>query len=291
MSFLKNCIDSINKNSAFKHQIIIHVNEGTDGTLEWVIKNGFDYTHSIDNVGVCWAVNACRALVKTDYIVFLNDDMYLLPDWDLELWNEINNLPDKFFYLSSTTIEPEISPHPGILAPFNFGTTIETFRESDLLREYKTIEGKDWCGGTWPPNIVHRDIWDLAGGYSVEYFPGLYSDPDFSMKLYEAGIRHFKGINKSRVYHFGNKSTRRVTMNQGSKQFLNKWGITSASFTRFFLKRGQNFESDFTVNTSGFAFKKALWKSKIKRLFWLLTGTGRTIGKNSYNNYKKKGIA
>jgi len=288
LSFLKTCIDSINKNSAFKHQIIIHVNEGTDGTLEWVIKNGFDYTHSIDNVGVCWAVNACRALIKTDYIVFLNDDMYLLPDWDLELWNEINNLPDKFFYLSSTTIEPEISPHPGFLAPFNFGTTIETFRESDLLREYKTIKGNDWCGGTWPPNIVHRDIWDLVGGYSVEYFPGLYSDPDFSMKLYEAGVRYFKGINKSRVYHFGNKSTRRIIMNRGSKQFLNKWGITSASFTRFFLKRGQNFEGDFTVNTSGFAFKTALLKSKIKRLLWLFTGTGKTRGKYSYNNFKKE---
>jgi glycosyltransferase involved in cell wall biosynthesis len=288
LPFLKICIDSIKKNSAFNHQIIIHVNEGTDGTLEWVRENGFDYTHSIDNVGVCWAVNGCRALVKTDYIVFLNDDMYLLPGWDMELWNEINSLPDKFFYLSSTAIEPEISPHPGILAPFDFGTTIETFKEDDLLKKYKSIEGKDWSGATWPPNIIHRDVWDLVGGYSVEYFPGLYSDPDFSMKLYEAGIRHFKGINKSRVYHFGSKSTRRITMNKGSKQFLNKWGITSASFTRFFLKRGQNFEGKFTANTSGILFKTALWKSKIKRLLWLLTGTGKTKGKYSYNNFKKK---
>jgi glycosyltransferase involved in cell wall biosynthesis len=288
LSFLKICIDSIKKNSAFKHQIIIHINEGTDGTLEWVRENSFDYTHSIDNVGVCWAVNGCRALVKTDYIVFLNDDMYLLPGWDQELWNEINSLPDKFFYLSSTTIEPEISPHPGILAPFDFGTTIETFREDDLLKNYKSIEGKNWSGATWPPNIVHRDVWDLVGGYSVEYFPGLYSDPDFSMKLYEAGIRHFKGINKSRVYHFGSKSTRRITMNKGSKQFLNKWGITSASFTRFYLKRGQNYEDKFVVNTSGLAFKTALWKSKIKRILWLLSGTGKTKGKYSYNKFQKK---
>jgi glycosyltransferase involved in cell wall biosynthesis len=288
LSFLKICIGSIIKNSAFKHQIIIHVNEGTDGTLEWVRENGFDYTHSIDNVGVCWAVNGCRALVKTDYIVFLNDDMYLLPGWDLELWNEINSLPNKFFYLSSTTIEPEISPHPGILSPFNFGTNIETFREDDLLKKYKSIEGKDWSGATWPPNIVHKDVWDLVGGYSIEYFPGLYSDPDFSMKLYEAGIRHFKGINKSRVYHFGSKSTRRITMNNGSKQFLNKWGITSASFTRFFLRRGQNYEGKFAVNTSGLAFKTALRKSKIKRIIWLLGGTGKTKGKYSFNNFKKK---
>ena len=281
LPFLKICIDSIKKNSAFKHQIIIHVNEGTDGTLDWVRRSDFDYTYSVDNLGVCWAVNACRALVRTDYIVFVNDDMYMLPDWDSELWKEIEHLPDKFFYLSSTTIEPGISPHPGILAPYDFGTTPGSFREDNLLKEFKTITGKDWSGATWPPNIVHKDVWDLIGGYSVEYFPGLYSDPDFSMKLYEAGVRYFKGIDASRVYHFGSRSTRRIKMNNGSKQFLNKWGITSASFTRYFLKRGQHFQGEIAVNARNKTIRIALWKSYLKRIFWLLTGTGKAKGKFS----------
>jgi glycosyltransferase involved in cell wall biosynthesis len=167
LSFLKVCISSIRKNSTFKHQIIIHVNEGADGTLEWVQQSGFDYTSSSENMGVCWAVNACRALVKTDYIVFLNDDMYVLPEWDSELWKEIQRLDHKFFFLSSTTIEPRISPHPGILAPYNYGSTPETFREEELLNNFKSIKGKDWSGSTWPPNIVHKDVWDLIGGYSI----------------------------------------------------------------------------------------------------------------------------
>lgn len=279
LPFLKICINSILKNSAFRHQIIIHVNEGMDGTLEWVSKSGFDYSHSISNVGVCWAVNACRALVRTDYIVFLNDDMYMLPGWDQELWNEIEHISHKFFYLSSTTIEPVISPHPGILSPFDFGRSPENFREETLLKEFRTIKGEDWSGATWPPNIVHKDIWDLVGGYSVEYFPGLYSDPDFSMKLYEAGVRYFKGVDASRAYHFGSKSTKRITMNKGSKQFLNKWGITSASFTRFFLKRGMHFQGEIAVNPRERGLRIALLKSYFKRIFWLLTGTGKTKGK------------
>lgn len=289
LSFLKVCINSLLKNSAFKHQIIIHVNEGIDGTFDWVRDSGFDFTHSTENVGVCWAMNACRALIKTDYIVFLNDDMYMLPDWDLELWKQIEKLPDKFFFLSSTTIEPRTSPHPGILAPFDYGRTPETFREENLLEEYKTIKGKDWNGATWPPNVVHKNIWDLIGGYSIEYFPGLYSDPDFSMKLYEAGVRHFRGIDASRAYHFGSKTTERVKLNYGNKQFLNKWGITSASFTRFFLKRGQNFQGEIVVNSSNMALKRALIKSNIKRIFWLLSGTGRIKGKFSYNKIKLSG--
>jgi glycosyltransferase involved in cell wall biosynthesis len=283
LQFLKICIGSIRKNSAFLHQIIIHVNEGTDGTLEWVRENGFDFTYSKENTGVCWAVNACRALVRTDYIVYMNDDMYMLPSWDSELFNEIQRLQDKFFFLSSTAIEPRISPHPGILAPFDYGNTPGNFRENDLLRDYKTIEGHDWSGATWPPNVVHRDVWDLIGGYSIEYFPGLYSDPDFSMKLYEAGVRYFKGINASRAYHFGSKTTQRIKLNNGSKQFLNKWGITSASFSKYILKRGQ----PYSVAAEGIekkALKGSILKSRLKRFLWIFGGTGKIKGKYSFNS-------
>ncbi len=99
------------------------------------------------------------------------------------------------------------------------------------------------------------------------------------MKLYEAGVRYFKGVDASRAYHFGSKSTRRITMNKGSKQFLNKWGITSASFTRFFLKRGMHFQGEIAVNPHERGLRIALLKSYFKRIFWLLTGTGKTKGK------------
>ena len=36
LNYLKLCIESIEKNSKYDHQIIIHVNEGSDGTLEFL---------------------------------------------------------------------------------------------------------------------------------------------------------------------------------------------------------------------------------------------------------------
>jgi glycosyltransferase involved in cell wall biosynthesis len=288
LEFLKLCVQSIEKNSALKHQIIIHVNEGTDGTLDWVSGKGFDHTHSPENVGVCWAMNACRALVKTDYIVFLNDDMYMLPGWDISLSKEIERLSGKFFFLSSTVIEPEPTMHEGILAPYDYGNSPETFMEEKLLHEFDDISGNDWNGATWPPNVVHKDVWDLVGGYSIEYFPGLYSDPDFSMKLYEAGVRYFKGINDSRAYHFKSKSTVRISMNKGSKQFLNKWGITSSSFTKLFLKRGNVYQERAEEELDISAVKKAIIKSILKRFFWSFSGTGKTKGVKSYNNFLRK---
>jgi len=154
------------------------------------------------------------------------------------------------------------------------------------LRDYKTIQGCDWLGATWPPNIVHRDIWDLVGGYSVELYPGLYSDPDFSMKLYEAGVRYFKGVDSSRAYHFGSKSTKRVVLNNGSKQFLNKWGISSSAFTRYLLRRGDSYQKDVILDLSSKNFRRALLKGKIKRFYWLMSGTGKSKGPYSWNNSK-----
>ena len=53
------------------------------------------------------------------------------------------------------------------------------------------------------PHLIHKDLWNEVGGFSEEFSPGLGSDPDFNMKLWKSGVRIFKCLNKSRVYHFG----------------------------------------------------------------------------------------
>ena len=67
-------------------------------------KAGIDYTHSgfPKNIGVCFCYGYDDATkVKTDYILFLNDDMYVLPFWDKVLYDEIEKLSDNYFFLSS----------------------------------------------------------------------------------------------------------------------------------------------------------------------------------------------
>ena len=38
LEYLKLCLNSLKKNSKYKHQIIVHINEGTDGSLDYVKK-------------------------------------------------------------------------------------------------------------------------------------------------------------------------------------------------------------------------------------------------------------
>ena len=60
LNYLKICIDSLKKNSKFNHQIIVHVNEGNDGTLDYVKKNNFEYTFSEKNIGIKSRLNECH---------------------------------------------------------------------------------------------------------------------------------------------------------------------------------------------------------------------------------------
>lgn len=269
LPFLRLCVESIRKNSAEQHQIIVHVNEGSDGTLQWVREQGLDYTYSEQNIGVCMACNRMRSKVQTDYMFYLNDDMYVLPGWDTALEAEIRALPDALFFLSGTMIQPHNALDVGITA--YYGDTVENFEEERLLREYQDYPMRDWKGATWPPNLVHRDLWDLVGGYSIEFSPGMYSDPDFTAKLWMAGVRHFKGIAACRVYHFETKSTGRIGKNDGSTQFLMKWGITNSTMRKDLTFLGEPFDvTSPTVERT--TLRRNRLRGRLKALWCLLTG-------------------
>lgn len=92
LALLKLCIGSLLTNSAFSHQIIIHVNDGSDGTLEWVRASGLMHTHSDQNTGICVTVNQAAALAKHELILYLNDDMYCRPEWDTQLLKKVHEI-------------------------------------------------------------------------------------------------------------------------------------------------------------------------------------------------------
>jgi hypothetical protein len=166
-------------------------------------------------------------------------------------------------------LQPRPDSGSCVISPANYGNNPQTFDEKKLLGEYMDYKMPDWFGATLPPNIVHKDIWDLVGGYSIEFSPGMYSDPDFSAKLWMAGIRLFKGLSKSRVYHFEAHSTRRIKKNQGHIQFLDKWKLTSSSFRKDLMKRGEAFDISTLEGIHSHSLRKNIIRSRIKSLLYL----------------------
>ncbi len=262
LPYLRLAVASLRKNSAHPHQIVVHVNGGADGTREWLEAERIDYTATAENVGICFAANAARTLAQADFLCYLNDDMYACPGWDEALLQEIRAIGHDFFFLSSTMIEPWHTRNACVIAPYDFGQTPETFREAELLAAFAGLPFHDVTGTTWPPNVVHKRLWDLVGGQSIEFSPGLYQDPDFGMKLWQAGVRHFQGVSRSRVYHFMSRSTGRVQRNDGRGQFMRKWGVSASRFATGTLKRGVAFQGalpDRPVQPSWLTRFRGLW--------------------------------
>ncbi len=268
LEYLKLCLKSLEKNSYKKHEIIFHINDGSDGTLEFIKNSNFKFTYSKKNLGLCSSINSAVKLSTNKYILYSHDDMYFCPMWDKILLNEVNVIGHDNFYLSGTMIEA-FSGH----ITFNCGTNINTFSEEKLLKNYQNINYYDHQGSHFAPHLVSKRIWDLVGGFSEEFNPGIGSDPDFNMKLWKNGVRIFKGINDFKVYHFSSITTRKkpnLIQNKGDLTFLKKWGITSKFFKKYYLKSRTKFKGPLNnpKKTLFYYFELILCKLKILNTFF-----------------------
>jgi len=268
LEYLKICINSIKKNSKFDHDLIVHINEGKDGTLDYIKTNNIAYTYSDNNIGLCSAVNQAASNAKTNYILYSHDDMYFCPNWDIILKNELDSLDTKLFYLSASMIEQ----HTGHIK-LDCGSDFNNFNEKKLLANYNNKKFYDFQGSHWAPHLIHKDLWIKIAGFSEEFNPGAASDPDLNMKLWKERVRIFKGIADFRVYHFGSISLRKKSnfkKNNGTKTFLKKWGITPKFFKKHYLKSDTSFEGPLSEPVYNLNFLIGLLVCKIKLLFLLI---------------------
>ncbi len=278
--YLKKCIDSINKNSFYKNEILVHINQGKDGTIKYIKDSKITFTHSGTNIGLCLACNEISKKSRFDLILYSHDDMYFLPNWDKILIEKVKELKTKKFYLSSIMIngDPKLKGHLNL----NAGDTIDSFNEKYLLENYKKLKHPDFDGSTWAPHLIHKDLWEKVGGFSEEFSPGAGSDPDLNMKLWNEGVRIFKCLNQSRVYHFGSitirkKGSNEFKKNQGSKAnkiFLLKWGFSIKFFKKYYLKSHYIHNENLSGPKKGIFFYFDLLKDKIVLYYYKIISKG-----------------
>lgn len=247
LQYLKYCIESIYKNSAYKHEIIVHINEGTDNTLEYIKNQKIKYTYSNVNLGICKSINLASELCTKEWLLYANDDFYFLPEWDLEIIKFYNNNKERLLnncILCGTMIEYCGNNNCCIIK--NYGHDIQNFKEKEIIKDIQLLKTLK-CnvkGSTWPPTLYPVNLFKQVGGMSEEYTEsyGFGSDPDIVKKIYDIGIRNIIGIGSSLVYHFGSKTTSRIKNNGlGKVIFQKKYNMTIDYFVNNILQRGQPF--------------------------------------------------
>ncbi|MDC1044977.1 glycosyltransferase [Candidatus Pelagibacter sp.] len=233
LDYLKFFLRSLKINSTFDHEIILHINDGSDGTLKYALDNNIKHTYSETNIGLCSSMNKAYSLTTTDHILYAHDDMYFCKNWDIFLTDEINKQDNNQYYLSGTNVSTRFG-----LINYDCGSTYLDFNEKKFHNFCLQDQTPDLQSSHWAPHLIHKELWDKIEGFSEEFNPGDGSDPDFCMKLWKENVRIFKGVSKFKVYHFNSITTRnnKIVLNKGTKTFLSKYGFNPKFFRKYYLK-------------------------------------------------------
>lgn len=251
LNYLKLAIDSVRKNSYYKEApFIIHAENCTDGTNEWLEENKIKYDLTLliepnnDIVkGIGGGMNICADNVQTEYIMFLHSDFYVTKDWDKACYDEIQK-HTKPTWVFSHRVEPNMfnsNQRPGtVIVPQDiFGSYYNDFNV-DYFNEWakEFVDANDFTipKAEGVSGLISKQNWDEIGGNDPIFTPTSWEDMDLFLRMLHKGYK-FVLTSKSLVWHFGARGSHRLEENNGTtsqrqkeaeqknmKKWLEKWG-------------------------------------------------------------------
>ena len=212
-----NCLKSIlyyTKNVTY--EVIVADDCSTDDTkeLEKVIK-GIQVIHNKNNLKFLLNCNNAAKCARGKYIVFLNNDTQVQPDWLSPLRDIMVKSPDVGM-TGSKLIYPDgyLQEAGGILwndgSAWNFGN-----RDHAERPDYNYVKDVDYISGA--SIMVEKTLWEELGGFDEKYAPAYYEDTDLAFRIRCAGKRVVYQP-KSVVVHFEGASNG-IDVNTGLKSF------------------------------------------------------------------------
>lgn len=91
LEYNKLFFESLQKNTYYSYELIIINNNSDDGSAEFFDKNGVTVINNRENLSYSAAQNQGMKYVKTDFIAFFNNDIYLSKEWDRKLIDYLEN--------------------------------------------------------------------------------------------------------------------------------------------------------------------------------------------------------
>ncbi len=166
---------------------------------------------SAANLGFAGAVNLGAARARGDYVVLLNDDTEVEPDW-LETLVETAERR-RAGAVGSTMLFPDGTIQEAGSILWDDGSTMTVGRGLPAgSRRYDFERRVDFASGG--SLLVRRATWERLGGMSGDYFPAYYEDTDLCLRIAADGESIWYQP-RSRVMHHESQST-----NQTYRDFL-----------------------------------------------------------------------
>ncbi len=198
--FLQRLLDSI-QNQTFEDFEVIFVDNGSkDDSINFVKENFPDVkTIQLENKGYGTGCNTGAKIARGEFLIFLNEDMYLPEDFLEKMIAFRESLPDqgKIGAISCKMVDFEAKPDN--FKP-TYGAKIDVF---GFPVRAKNSEETFVVSGS--PMFIRKDLFLKIHGFNEAIF--IYGeDVDLSWRLNIFGFRNYT-VNSTYLHHFGGGAT------------------------------------------------------------------------------------
>lgn len=226
------CLVSLAKqiDDRVSYEVILVDNGSVDDTPKLAEISGLVYHRNKENLGFVGGCNSGFELARGDYVVFLNNDAEVTPDWLYELYSTITSDPS-IGIVGSKIIYPNgvLQEAGGIIFSDGTGLNYGKFDQADSY-QYNYVRDVDYCSGA--SVIIATKLMKKFGGFDKLYHPAYYEDTDLSFKVRKEGLRAVYQP-KSVIYHIEG-GTAGTNLSTGFKKyqeinrekFLKRWNKT-----------------------------------------------------------------
>ena len=190
--WLRRCLFSLRQNvsSAISHEIVVIANGPSAAHLAAAVtlfSKPVRLLTSVANLGFGGGCNRGALETTGEFLVFLNDDIEVLPGWLETLVETADRHPDAGA-VGSLILFPNGSIQEAGAITWRDGSTLCLGRGDTVeANAYDFVRSVDYCSAC--SLLVRRRPWDALGGFDPRYFPAYYEDVDLCFGLAGAGFR------------------------------------------------------------------------------------------------------
>ena len=203
-NLLKDCLDSIKKNTKYIGFKVIVVDNGSNDGSKEILKNEFKWVDLIknkENLGFPKANNIGTEYAlkryKPDYVYFLNNDTKVIKGWLTEAV-EVAEKDNKIGLVASKQVNFQGQP-------IKSAGWIKSFGVKYYFRN--KIREVGWVNGACL--LIKKEVIEKIGLLDEEYSPAYYEETDFEKRALNKGYKIFYAP-KSIVYHKGGETSKKL---------------------------------------------------------------------------------
>jgi|TARA_B110000014_G_scaffold236207_1_gene201299 hypothetical protein len=298
-TLLQKCLESLSKVEYDNFEIILVDNNSTDGTIEFVTKNYPSITiiKLESNKGFAEPNNIGAKIAKGKYLLFLNNDTIVTPNFISELVSVIEN-NKKIAICQSLLLQSDGKIDSSGDFIDNLGVVYSSKESPKNLKQISSAKGASL--------LIQNEIFFDLGGFDNRFF-ATFEDVDLSWRSWIFGYNVVIAP-KSVVYHLGGQTIKKIKSEIAFHGFKNQISMkitnfeTSLVFKKlliFFFKYGFRelkiwLDYSFTGHTKitptqyekKIAAKPSL-KIILKSIFWVLSNSRYLIKKHNQINSRR----